>query len=81
MCVDCLDLVLNTASPNLTTNQVSSLTPSMGKSSSKILPILLGSTGGTALIAVLCLVMYRVCIRNRKSYLNSTGDYIRLLPT
>ena len=75
MSVDCLDFVLNAASPNLTTNQVSSLTPSMGKSSSKILPILLGSTGGTVLIAVLCLVMYLVCIRNRKSNL-STGEYI-----
>ena len=79
MSVDCLVFVLNAASPNLTTNQIPNLTPSMGKSSSKILPILLGSTSGIALIEVLCLVMYHVCIRNKKSYL-SIGDYISLLP-
>ena len=37
MSVDCLDFVLNAASLNWKTNQVLSLTPSMGKSSSKIL--------------------------------------------
>jgi hypothetical protein len=43
------------------------------------LPILLGSTGGTALVVVLCLVMFCRHIRHRKSH-PPTGDYISFFP-
>eukprot|EP00253_Pinus_taeda_P008027 PITA_08027 len=53
---------------NLTPSQSPSLSPPSGKSSSKILPILLGTIGGTALIGALCLVTFCRFIRHRKSH-------------
>eukprot|EP00253_Pinus_taeda_P003137 PITA_03137 len=64
-----------------THNQTSSSTnwtPSSGKSSSKIVPIILGSTGGTALILVLCFLF---CQRNRhpKRYDRTAGDFEQVI--
>eukprot|EP00253_Pinus_taeda_P018363 PITA_18363 len=56
------------------TSPLANLTPPSGKSSSKVVPILLGCIGGAALVVVMCFILFYRRIRHRHRKNNDTTD-------